>query len=264
MKTMSIYAEALISNREYKNARITGKLIGVEEARTWTNLVKNALLPAYAIRKYRYDNMGNTEALETCDMSKLYDAIRPIIALIGEVNGDKLNAVNVAEEFIAQSVKFKVIDITNEMASTRCKYLEARKVLNEYDPDRYDPNAKPITTFSDSIYQIALAKGMSDEEAKATATTTLYPYPSLEEVEERLEDAKVEVARLESEPGNCKRITVIQTESAFTKAIEIALGDAITKQTLRPIEDILAEKAAKEAERKAKRKANKLAKQRNK
>lgn len=227
MKTMSIYAEALISNREYKNARITGKLIGVEEARAWTNLVKNALIPAYAIRKYRYDNMGNTEALETCDMSKLYDAIRPIIALIGEVNGDKLNTVNVAEEFIAHSVKFKVIDITNEMAHARCNYNNAK-----------------------AKYRDAEQGDMTDSEFVATLAT----------LQEAVDNCKAIVDDLESKPGNCKRITAIQTESAFTKAIEIALGDAITKQTLRPVEDILAEKAAKEAERKAKRKANKLAK----
>ena len=159
--------------------------------------------------------MGIAEDVAPCDMSALFNAIRPVIALIGEVNGDKLNPVNVAEEFVAQSVRFRVIDITPEMAHAHCELREARKAMNE------------------------------DESAENVA---------------KVEVCKAEVERLEAIPGNCKRIVEVQSESAFVKAVEIALGDAINKQALRPVEEILAEKAAKEAERKAKRKANKLAK----
>lgn len=215
MKTMSIYAEALIANREYKNARINGEAVGVVNARNWCALVKACRLPAYAVRKYRYDNMGVVEDVAPCDMSALFDAIRPVIALIGEVNGDKLNPVNVAEEFVAQAVRFRVIDITPEMAHAHCELREARKAMNE----------------DESVENVA-----------------------------KVEECKAEVERLESIPGNCKRIVEVQSESAFVKAVEIALGDAINKQALRPVEEILAEKAAKEEERKAKRKANKLAK----
>lgn len=214
-KTMSIYAEALKSNREYKNARINGEAVGVTNARNWLALVKACRTHAYTVRKYRYDNMGMSDEVKPCDMSNLFNAIRPVIELIGEVNGDKLNPVNVAEEFVALSVRFRVIDITPEMAHARCNLREARKAMNE------DENEDTIA---------------------------------------KVEACKAEVEHLESIAGNCKRIVEIQSESAFVKAIEIALGDAINKQELRPVEEILAEKAAKEAERKAKRKANKLAK----
>ncbi len=214
-KTMSIYAEALKSNREYKNARINGEAVGVTNARNWLALVKACRLPAYAVRKYRYDNMGLAEDVAPCDMSALFNAIRPVIELIGEVNGDKLNPVNVAEEFVALSVRFRTIDITPEMAHARCELREARKAMTE------DENEDTIA---------------------------------------KVEACKAEVERLEAIAGNCKRIVEVQSESAFVKAVEVALGDAINKQALRSVEDILAEKAAKEAERKAKRKANKLAK----
>ena len=61
MKTMSIYAEALSVNREYKNARINGEVVGVANARNWSALVKACRLPAYAVRKYRYDNMNHSD-----------------------------------------------------------------------------------------------------------------------------------------------------------------------------------------------------------
>ena len=215
--TMSVYAEALISNRGYKStvAKVDGNAVGVENARTWNNLIRACLIPAYAVRKYQYDNMGKSEDVTACDMTELYNAIRPIINLIGEVNGDKLNAVNIANEFVAKSVRQRNIDTSVEMAHARSEYREAKKQYNE------DDSAENLAKY---------------------------------------ESAKAEVKRLEGIAGNCKTINEIQTESAFIKSMEIALGDAITKQTLRPIEDILAEKAAKEAERKAKRKANKLSK----
>ena len=214
-KTMSIYAEALTVNRELKNGRINGESVGVANSRTWSASVKSCLIPAYAIRKYRYDNMGQSGEIPACDMTALYDAIRPVIALIGEVNGDKLNAVNVAEEFVAQSIRFRVIDTSVEMAHAHSERKIAKEALSENDTEENQAN---------------------------------------------YDRWDVECKRLEAIPGNCKRIPAIQSDSAFVKAIEIALGDAINKQTLRPTEDILAEKAAKEAERKAKRKANKLAK----
>lgn len=219
--TMSIFAEALMSNRDYKNARINGVAVGVANARLWANAVKSMRIPAYTVRKYRYDNMGNTEDVAPCDMSALFAAVRPVLDLIGEVNGDKLNPVNIAEEVIALSVRFRVIDITPEMAHARCEYRSAKSTL-----DKYEGN---------------------DADAIARMTHAV-------------EVCKSAVEDLEAQPGNCKRITEIQSESAFVKAIEIVLGDAITKQTLRPVDEILAEKAAKEAERKAKRKANKLSK----
>lgn len=226
-KTMSIYAEALISNREYKNAKIDGTAVGIANARNWSALVKACLIPAYTIRKYRYDNMGNKDTLAPCDQSALYAAIRPIIDLVGEVNGDKLNAHNVAEEFIAHSVRTRAIDITIDMADARCKYNSAKSALAKLEQG----------SMSDADFAAKVAELQAD----VTAT-------------------KSTVADLEARPGNCKRIISIQSESAFVKAVELALGDAITKQTLRPVEDILAEKAAKKAERDAKRKANKLAK----
>lgn len=226
-KTMSIYAEALAFNRELKNGRINGKTVGIAEAHNWSVAVKSCLIPAYNVRKYRYDNMGKSEDVPACDMNKLYDAIRPVLNLIGEVNGDKLNAVNVAEEFVAQSIRFRVIDTSNEMAHARCELKSAREKRDNFEQGE-----------------------MSKEEYASKYA----------ELSKKYDECNVEVKRLEAIPGNCKRKPDIQSDSAFMKAIEIALGDAITKQTLRPTEEILAEKAAREADRKAKRKANKLSK----
>lgn len=217
--TMSIYAETLISNMEYKNACIDGKAVGVTEARNWRALVTSCLAPAYDIRKYRWDNMGNTEVVAPCNQTPLYDAIRPIIALIGDVNGDRLNAENVAEEFIANAMKIRVIDTSNEMAHAHSMRKSARAKLSEDASDENQAN---------------------------------------------YDHWNAECKRLEALPGNCKRIPYMQAESTFVKNVEMALANAITKQTMRPRAEIEAEKAARKAERDAKRRANKLSKKNSK
>lgn len=213
--TMSIFAEALVNNREYKNARVNGEAVGVSKSRQWIAAVKSLRLPAYAVRVYRYNHMGDAEAVAQCDQTPLYSALAPVLEMVGTVNGAKLNSRNVAEEIISNAVRFRVIDITPEMAHARCDLREARKAMNE-------------------------------EETEETISA--------------YETAKAEVARLEELPGNCKRIAEIQSETSFVKAVEILLGDAILKQSMKSVEQVAAEEEAKRAERRAKTKAKKEAK----
>lgn len=211
-KTMSIYAEALVSNREFKSARINGESVGVTASRVWIAAVKSMLIPAYTIFKYRYDHMGDSEKAATIDQSALYDALHVVLSLIDEINGAKLNAFNIAESVISCAVRFRVIDTSEEMAHAHCERNIARKRLNNDD-----------TPENQSAY-------------------------------DKWVD---ECSRLENLPGNCKRIVEIQSESTFTRNVELMLGDAILKQSLRSVEDIQAEKAALKAARAEKRKANK-------
>lgn len=214
-KEMSIFAEALINNREFKNARVNGEAVGVANSRKWIATVKAIRIPAYAVRVYRYNHMGDAETATPCDQSALYNALRPVIDMIGVVNGAKLDIANIAEEIISNAMRFRVIDITNEMAHAREEYRLARKAMNEEETD---------------------------------------------ESVAHYEACKAEVTRLEELPGNCKRIPEIQAESAFVKAVEILLGDAITKQEAKSAEQVAAEEEAKKADRKARAKARKDAK----
>jgi hypothetical protein len=133
--TMSIFAETLISNLDYKSARITGDVVGVSNYRNWLATVKSALVPAYQVAEYRWNNMGNTEVVIPCDQSALYNAIRGIIALIGDVNGDTLNPVNVAESIITMATRIRSIDTSAEMAHARCEKKLAKARLDEEDTE---------------------------------------------------------------------------------------------------------------------------------
>lgn len=211
-KTMSIYAEALVSNREFKSARINGESVGVTAARVWIAAVKAILIPAYSVYKYRFDHMGDAENVAPCNQSPLYDALHVVLGLIDDVNGAKLNAANIAENVIACAVRFRVIDTSEEMAHAHCEKRLAFKALNDDDTPEHQSN-----------------------------------------YDKWVDECK----RLESLPGNCKRIVELQSDATFVRNVELMLGDAILKQSLRPVEDILAEKAALKAARDAKRRANK-------
>lgn len=214
-KTNTIFAEALAENRNYKNARIDGKTVGVKEFRAWSNAVKALRLPAYAIRQHRHANLGNASTVKPYDMTDLYKALHTVLDLVGVVNGAKLDAKNCAEEIIAQASRIRVIDITVEMASARNEKRLAKKAMVE------DENAETIKAY---------------------------------------EDASEEVARLESEPGNCKKLFEVQSESTFVKNVEILLGDAINKQIMKTAEEVAAEEEAKRQARRAKTAAKKAAK----
>lgn len=134
-KTMSIYAQALIDNREYKNARINGEAVGVSNARAWANAVKALRIPAYAIRVYRYNHMGDAETVAPCDQTALYDALRPVLELVGVVNGAKLDTHNMAEEIIANAMRFRVIDTSEEMAHAHNQRRLAKAALLEKETE---------------------------------------------------------------------------------------------------------------------------------
>jgi hypothetical protein len=69
-----------------------------------------------------------------------------------------------------------------------------------------------------------------------------------------------EVKRLEGLPGNCKRIPEIVKEAAFVRAVEILLGDAISKQSAKSAEAVAAEEEAKRQARREATKAKRAAK----
>ena len=171
-KNLSIFAEALSVNRDFKNARISGPAVGVANARKWIAGVKALRMPAYAVRVYRYNNMGEAETVAKCNETPVYDALAPILDMVGEVNGAKLNAHNIAEEVISAALRFRVIDITPEMAHARCEKRVAKKAMDE------DENEDTIAAYN---------------------------------------AACDEVKRLEEEPGNCKRLAEIQSESALSR-----------------------------------------------
>ena len=240
MKNLTIFAEALATNRDFKNGKIDGITVGVANAKTWRNAVKALRIPAYRIAAYRHDNMGATGEVASYDMSDFFKQLRAVTDLIGEVNGAKLFAENIAEPIISEAKRWRVIDITPEMADARANYRIAKSALE--NPD----NVKGMTAIDEKKgdFLKALFEVLDNEE----------------ELTAFVEECKDEVVRLEGIAGNCKNLFEDQSENPFIKAVERLLGDAINGQLAKSPEVILAEIEAKRQARRAKTAAKKNAK----
>ena len=249
-KTTTIYAEALADNRNYKNARMDGKTIGVSESRTWNNAVKALRIPAYTVAQYRHANISNADIATPCDLSPLYAALHTVLDLVGEVNGAKLHAENIAEIVIANASRIRNIDLTVEMVNARYFKKTSEKALEDYNAEtRTIENASIVGTK-------ALDKDYKDFYAALFASAE----NGVDALSEFAEKCANDVKRLEKEPGNCRSEFEINAESAFIKAVEMALGDAINGQCMKSAEQVAAEQEAKRKERRAKTAAKKKAK----
>ena len=156
MKTMSIYAEALVNNREYKSMRINGEAVGVANAREWSTAVKALRIPAYSVREYRYNHMGDAEQAAPCDQSSLYEALRKVLEMVGEVNGAKLDAFNCAEEIISCAMRFRVIDISPEMAHARSEKKSAKQ---DFDENPTEENQAEYDKWADECKRLEALPG---------------------------------------------------------------------------------------------------------
>lgn len=142
-KYNTVFAEALTENNKLKKGIITGESVGVKNAREWNNAIKAMRLPAYGVREYRYNHMGDAAVAAAVDQSAFFNALRPIIDLIGEVNGAKLHPENLADEIYAHAMCKRAIDLTPEMAHARRLYNDARKAKDE------DETEENIATFEE-------------------------------------------------------------------------------------------------------------------
>lgn len=133
----SLIAQALADNREFKSARINANLLGnVSLTRKWQTAVKALRIPAYRVAAHRHDVMANAKDNAVFfDQTPLYDALRVVLDLVGEVNGNKLNVKNCAEAIIAEAHRYRVVDITAEMAHAHAMRSEARKAVKENETD---------------------------------------------------------------------------------------------------------------------------------
>lgn len=225
---MNTIAKALIRNitiKDRKSARINGGLIGVDAYGSWQNALENAHTAFYKYEsaKIKFGNGTLTSIKDEKD--KAVEAYKSIIALIGDVNGIKLETSIEAMELVS---KYS-IRVTEELIG------KAYTLKSELD------NLKKQL---DNVHT-----GMSEEYVSNL---------------EKQYEAKEEELKLEKKnPGSAKKGDTMTAWNFFIYNAETRLAEAIEKQGAQPYEEILAEreakKAANRARAKARRDANKKA-----
>ena len=89
--TNQALVEALVYNNRFASIKVDGDQIGVEGFANWKNLITDlhrASYKAYVV----CENSGLTAESTSIDKTEIFNAIRSILALIGDVNEHKLYA----------------------------------------------------------------------------------------------------------------------------------------------------------------------------
>lgn len=226
---MNNIAKTLVRNitvKDKKSSRVTGDFVGVDNYSSW----KSTLETAHAVF-YKYEhakiNLGNGTVQSIKDeKDKAVESYKAIVALVGEVNGIKLETSIEAMELVS---KFAIR--TTEQFAGRALTLKSER----------DNLRKQLDNVSN---------GMSEE--------------YIENLQKQFDAKEEELALEKKKPGSAKKGDTMTTWSFFIYNAETRLAKAIEKQEAQSYEDIVAEREAKKAANRAKAAARRQANKKTK
>jgi hypothetical protein len=214
--TNKALVDALVFNNQFANKFVEGKQIGAEELSAWTKLVDKLHRAAYSAYVV-CENSGLKAESTDIDKTEIFNAIREILATIGEVNSHKMYAN--AEMAVA------VIGYSGKRANKDAPELQ-------YCLSRIRNLTKEISDYE--------KLNVTNEEHKATKLAEMND--SLAKLEKEKKDL------LDTANMRVKQPTRTSS-NAFRLDVEHFLARAITGQLAKTLEELDAE----DAERKAKR-----------
>lgn len=218
---------ALVYNNRFANEKITGDQIGVENFETWKTMLENLHRSAYSAYVV-CENSGLTAESVSVDKTEIFDAIRPILATIGDVNGHKLYAnAEMAVAMIAYSGRRANKD-AGELQLVNSQISNTKKAIATYE-------------------KINVADKAFKEAKLAEMNATL----------ENLVDEKD--ALLKKADMRIKQPTRT-TFNAFRLDVEHFLARTISGQLAKTLDELDAEEAARKEARKSAAKARKAKK----
>ena len=218
---------ALTANNRFANVKITGDQIGVDNFETWKTMLENLHRSAYSAYVV-CENSGLTAESVSIDKTAVFDAIKPILSVIGDVNGHKLYAnAEMAVAMIAYSGRRANKD-AGELQLINSQISNTKKAIAVYE-------------------KINVADKAFKESKLAEMNAAL----------EKLIDEKD--ALLEKPDMRIKQPTRT-TFNAFRLDVEHFLARTISGQLAKTLEELDAEEAARKEARKAAAKARKAKK----
>lgn len=221
---MTIYAEALIRNftvKDKSESRINGGLIGVDNFNNWKSALEtaHAAFYKYECAKISLAN-GKVETIKT-EKDTAIAAYKSIVALVGEVNGVKLDT---SVESVDLASKYAIKDIERLAGKAFTIDSSLRILRKQYNE---------------------IANGMSEE--------------YIVNLEKQIEAKEEELRAEKKKVGSAVKSTTMTNYTAFVNGLETRLAKIISKQEAQSYEDILAEREAKKAANRARAKARREA-----
>lgn len=225
--TNQILVDALVYNNRFASEKINGEQIGVEAFSNWKNLVENLHRAAYSAY-VACENSGLVAESTSIDKTEIFNAIREILATIGNVNGHKMYA-------------------NAEMAIAMIGYSGRRA---NKDAGELQLCTSRINNLKSEISKYR-ELNVSDEEYKAT---------KIAEMEQSLAALEEEKATLLKTADMRIKQPTRTNFNTFRLEVEHFLARVITGQLAKTLEELDAEEAERAEKRKAAAKARKAKK----
>lgn len=225
--TNKALVDALVFNNRFANKSVDGEQITAEGLSTWKTLVDKLHRAAYSAYVV-CENSGLKAESNDIDKTDIFNAIREVLANIGEVNSHKMYAN--AEMAVA------VIGYSGKRANKDAPELQ-------FCISRIRNKQKEISDYE--------KLNVEDEEYKAT---------KLAEMNETLDALETEKAELLKTADMRIKQPTRTTANAFRLDVEHFLARAITGQLAKSLEELDAEDAERKAKRAAAAKARKAKK----
>lgn len=225
--TNATLVNALVFNNRFATARLNAEQLSAETFADWKSMVDKLHRAAYKVY-CKCENNGMKVADTTVDKTEVYDAIRTILATIGEVNEHKLYAnEETAITVIGYAGKRANVDAP-ELQFCNSRLNNLRRELKKYQE-----------------------LSVTDAEHKAK---------NIKAMEEDIEKLVLEQKELLATADMRHKMPTKTNENAFRLDVEHYLARTISGQLAKTLEELDAEEAARKEARKAAAKKRKAAK----
>lgn len=221
--TMSTIAECLVFNNRFARKMLTADQLGPELHKSWIDSVKALHKAAYDVAEKCENDHAQSDAI-TVDKTALYDALRAILATVGDVKGHKLFANDELATLIIGYANKRANQDSPELQFVRSQISNNKKTLRDYE-NIAGVNPETIQSLKDTIAEL---------EEKRDAL--------IDEVDNRIQ------------------VVISTSPNAFRLDVEHAIARAISEQKAKTWEELEAEKEARRQARRAKTKEKKNAK----
>lgn len=213
-------AESLVFNNRFATAKLNAEQLGAESFDTWKKIVAQLHRSAYKVYA-QCENSGMKVGDTTVDKTEVYDSIRLVLNVLGEVKGHKLYA-------------------NEESAIAIVSYAGRRGNVDA--PELQLCNSR----ISNAKKEIRLAEGMKGLNPEYIPTLQA----KLEELEEERKTLLATADMRYKQPTKT-------SDNAFRLDVEHFFARTIEGQLAKTLEELDAEEAKRKEERKAKAKARK-------
>lgn len=214
-------ADSLVYNNRFANVKLSAEQLSAESFATWKTLVTELHKSAYKVYAL-CENNGLKAESTSVDKTEVFNAIRNILAVVGDINGHKVYAnAETAIAIIGYAGKRANVDAP-ELQLVKSRISNARREL------------KTVMQFNSS----------NKEENIANITA-------------RITELEAEKTVLMATADMCHKQPTKSSDSAFRLEVEHFFARVIAGQLAKSIEELEAEELARKEARKAAAKARK-------